>query len=52
MTEKEFIINMLNRLNLEIYYEEINYVEFENTCGYESMVVEFDDVGNITSIGC
>ena len=52
MTEREFIINMLNRLNLEIYYEEECYLEFENTCGYESMIVEFDNTGNITSIGC
>ena len=52
MTEKEFILNIINRISLKVYEEGKYHIEFENGYGYESIIIDFDENGNITDIGC
>lgn len=49
MTEREFIKNIINRLQRKIYYEDSNTIEFDGG-NYESIVIEFDENGLITEI--
>ena len=52
MTEREMIINILNRLQLEIYYQDDSGIAFENGGGYEALQIEFNENGNVTDIYC
>ena len=52
MTEKEVIIVILERIGKKIYYDDGSHIEFDNGIGYELLIIEFDDKGNITNIGC
>lgn len=49
MTEREFIKNIINRLQRKIYYEDSNTIEFDGD-SYESVVIEFDENGFVTAI--
>lgn len=50
MTERELILNILNRLGKEIYHQDNHHIEFENGYGGESVDIDFDDFGNVTGI--
>lgn len=52
MTEKEIILNILNRIHLEIHCVHDNFIEFSNGYGYEDIIIDFDEDGNIVNIGC
>ena len=52
MTERETILNILNRIPLKIYCEDDEYIEFENGYGYDNIIIEFNVNGYITNIGC
>ena len=52
MTEREIIISILERIGKKIYYDDGIHIEFDNGIGYELVVIDFDDNGNITDIGC
>ncbi len=52
MTEKEIIIGILERIGKKIYYDDGSHIEFHNGFGYENLIIEFDDIGNVTNIGC
>lgn len=52
MTEREVIISILERIGKKIYYDNGFHIEFDNGIGYELVVIDFDDNGNITNIGC
>jgi hypothetical protein len=49
MTEREFIKNIINRLQRKIYYEDSNTIEFDGD-SYESVVIEFDENGLVAAI--
>lgn len=49
MTEREFIKNIINRLQRQIYYEDSNTIEFDGD-SYESIVIKFDENGLVTAI--
>lgn len=49
MTEKEFVKNIVNRLQRKIYYEDNNSIEFDGD-SYDSIVIEFDENGFVTAI--
>lgn len=48
MTEKEMILNIIDRLQRKIYYKDDNAVEFDGT--HESIVIEFDEDGFVKDI--
>lgn len=48
MTEKEMILNIIDRLQRKIYYKDDSAVEFDGT--HESIVVEFDEDGFVKDI--
>jgi len=50
MTERELILNILNRLCKDIYFQDNKHIEFENGYGGESIDIDFDDFGNVTGI--
>lgn len=52
MTEREAILNILNRIPLKVYYEDDKTIEFENGYGYEDIIIEFDENGDVIDIGC
>lgn len=52
MTEKEMILNILDRISLKVYYQDDRSIEFANSYGYENIVIDFDDDGNVVSIYC
>lgn len=52
MTEREIILDILNRIYLKVYFEDNKFIEFENGYGYEDILIEFDSSGNVTNIGC
>lgn len=49
MTEKEFVKNIINRLQRKIYYEDNNSIEFDGD-SYNSIVIEFDENGFVIAI--
>ena len=49
MTEKEFIKNIINRLQRKIYYEDDYSIEFEGN-GYESVIIDFYANGFVIEI--
>ena len=52
MTEKELILKILDRISLKVNWQDDNCVEFENSYGHEDILIDFDENGNITGIGC
>lgn len=48
MTEKEVILNIIERLGKNILYKDNNAIEFRSF--YGGVLVEFDDNGFVTSI--
>lgn len=52
MTEKDIIINILNRIQRKIYHEDSRSIEFANSCLGEDINIEFDEDGNVTDIYC
>lgn len=51
MTEKEIILNIINRLNLQnrLTYFKDGDIEFYN--GWESILIEFNEDGSVKAIG-
>lgn len=52
MTEKDIIIEILNRIPLKICWQDSKSIEFENGYGNEDIVIDFDENGNVVDIGC
>lgn len=52
MTEREIIIEILNRIPLKINYEDNKTIEFENGYGHEDINIDFDEDGNVIDIYC
>ena len=52
MTEKEMILNILNRISLKVVLQDDKSIEFENGYGHEDIVIDFDEDGNVTDIYC
>ena len=50
MTEREIIMTVLERLGRNIYCENSNSIEFENSNYGESIEIYFDENGNIIDI--
>jgi hypothetical protein len=48
MTEREIILNIIDRLGKDIIYKNDNAIEFRSFDG--SILIEFDDNGLITDI--
>lgn len=48
MTEREIILNIIDRLGKDIIYKNDNAIEFRSFDG--SILIEFDDNGFITDI--
>lgn len=48
MTEKEIILNIIDKLGKDIIYKDDNAIEFRSFDG--SILIEFDDNGFITDI--
>lgn len=48
MTEKEMILNIVDRLQRKIYYKDDNAIEFNGT--HESIIIEFDKNGFVKDI--
>lgn len=52
MTEREMILNILNRIGLEVVWESGQCIEFKNGYGYEDITIDFDGNDNVVNIGC
>lgn len=52
MTEKEIILNILNRIPLKIHCVHDDFIEFSNGYGLEPIIIDFDENGNVINIGC
>lgn len=52
MTEKEMILNILNRIKLEVTWQSEHCIEFKNGYGHEDILIDFDEYGNVTNIYC
>lgn len=52
MTEKDIIIEILNRIPLKINWQDSRSIEFENGYGHEDIIIDFDENGNVVDIGC
>jgi hypothetical protein len=52
MTEKEMILSILNRIQLKVNWQDDKCIEFENGYGYEDILIDFDEYGNVTNIYC
>lgn len=52
MTEKEMILNILNRISLKVNWQDDTSIEFENGYGHEDIMIDFDEDGNVTNIYC
>ena len=51
MSERQLVLNILNRIGKKIYYQDEHHIEFENGYGGESVDIDFDDFGNVIGIG-
>lgn len=49
MTERETIKNIIERLNMTIYQEDDDFIEFQSGMP-ESLIIEFDENGSVTAI--
>ena len=52
MSEKEIILDILNRNLLKVYHEDDKHIEFENGYGFKDIIIDFDEDGNVVNIGC
>lgn len=52
MTEKDIIVNILNRIQRKIHYEDGTTIEFKNSCLNEDINIDFDEYGNVIDIYC
>ena len=52
MTEKEIILNILKRIQLKIHCIHDDFIEFSNGYGYETIMIDFDENGNVINMGC
>ena len=50
MTEKEYLLKILERIGLSVYENKEDCIEFQNGCGYSTIVVEFDTEEKIIDI--
>jgi hypothetical protein len=48
MTEREIMLNIIDRLQRKIYYKDDNCVEFDGI--HESIIIEFDEDGFVKDI--
>jgi predicted nucleic-acid-binding Zn-ribbon protein len=52
MTEKEMILNILKRIQLKNYCAHDDFIEFSSGYGYETIMIDFDENGNVIGVGC
>lgn len=52
MTEKEIVLNILNRIPLKIYCVHDDFTEFSNGYGSKPIIIDLDENGNVINIGC
>ena len=52
LTERDIIVNILNRIQRKIYYEDATTIEFANSCLNEDINIDFDEDGNVIDIYC
>ena len=52
ITEKDMILNILNRIPLKVYWQDDKCIEFENGYGHEDILIDFDENGNVINIYC
>lgn len=52
MTEREMILNILNRIGLEVIWQSGQCIEFKNGYGHEDIVIDFNEQDDVVNIGC
>ena len=46
------ILNILNRIGLEVVWQNEQCIEFENGYGHEDIVIDFNEQSDVVDIGC
>lgn len=46
------ILNILNRIQLKVNWQNDKCIEFENGYGREDIMIDFDENGNVINISC
>ena len=50
MTEREYLLKILERVGLTVYKNKEDFIEFQRGCGYSPIVVAFDAEEKIIDI--
>ena len=50
MTEREYLLKILERIGLTVYKNEKDFIEFQSGCGYGTFIVDFDTEEKIIDI--
>ena len=50
MTEREYLLKILERIGLTVYKNKEDFIEFQSGCGYSTIVVEFNVEDKIIDI--